>query len=56
MHCKVLCKQNRYYIEDLQSANGTYVNKVRLQPNIETEIKHGDIIRLANSNFQVVIS
>ena len=56
MHSKVLCKQNRYYIEDLQSANGTYVNKVRLQPNIETEIKHGDIIRLANSNFQVVIS
>ena len=56
VHCKVLCKQDQYYIEDLQSANGTYINNVRLQPEIATKIKHGDIVRLANSNFQVVLS
>lgn len=56
VHCKVSCKQEQYYIEDLQSANGTYINNVRLQPNIATKIKHGDIVRLANSNFQVVLS
>ncbi len=56
VHCKVLCKQDQYYIEDLQSANGTYINNVRLQPEIATKIKHGDIVRLANSNFQVVFS
>jgi len=39
----------------LQSANGTYVNKIRLQPNKPCAINNGDIIRLANSDFQVVI-
>lgn len=56
VHCKVICREQQYFIEDLQSANGTYVNNVKLQPNVATRIKHGDIVRLANSNFQVVIS
>ncbi|MGN1139426.1 MAG: FHA domain-containing protein [Ruminococcus sp.] len=56
VHCKVICKQNQYYIEDLMSANGTYVNNIRIQPNVVTIIKSGDIVRLANSDFQVVIS
>lgn len=56
IHCKVICKQDDYYIEDLQSANGTYINNVRLQPKVATRIKHGDVVRLANSNFQVVVS
>ena len=42
-------------ITDLQSANGTYVNKAKLQPNQSTPIKNGDVIRLANSDFQVSI-
>lgn len=44
-----------YTITDLQSANGTYVNKIRLQPNQPYPINNGDIIRLANSDFQVSI-
>ena len=56
VHCKIVLKQQQYYIEDLKSANGTYVNNVRLQPNVPTRIKHGDIVRMANSNFQVVIA
>ena len=56
IHCKVICKQDDYYIEDLQSANGTYINNVRLQPKVATRIKHGDVVRLTNSNFQVVVS
>lgn len=54
-HCKIIRKGNTYQIVDLQSANGTYVNKVRLQPNIPFNINNGDVIRLANSDFQVVI-
>ena len=56
VHCKVICKNKQYYIEDLQSANGTYVNSVKLHPNVAKTIKHGDVVRMANSNFQVVIS
>ena len=56
VHCKVICDKSNYYIVDLQSANGTYVNNTRLQPNVPCKIKNGDIIRLANSDFQVVTS
>lgn len=54
-HCKINQRGNQYTITDLQSANGTYVNKVRLQPNLPFPIKDGDVIRLANSDFQVRI-
>jgi len=55
VHCKVCKSGNQYTITDLQSANGTYVNKMRLQPNQTVPIKNGDVIRLANSDFQVNI-
>ena len=54
-HCKICRKGSQYTITDLQSANGTYVNKVKLQPNQSFPINSGDIIRLANSDFQVTI-
>ncbi len=54
-HCKICKKGSQYTITDLQSANGTYVNKVRLQPNQSALINNGDIIRLANSDFQITI-
>lgn len=54
-HCKINKKGEQYVITDLQSANGTYVNKVKLQPNQPHPINNGDVIRLANSDFQVTI-
>ena len=55
VHCRIVRKGERYMIVDLQSANGTFVNKVRLQPNQPCPIKHADIVRLANSDFRIVI-
>ena len=52
-HCRINRRGNQYTITDLQSANGTYVNRVRLQPNQPPPIKNGDVIRLADSDFQV---
>ena len=54
-HCKVVRRGNQFSIVDLQSQTGTFVNKVRLQPNRPCNIKNGDIIRMANSDFQVII-
>ena len=54
-HCKINKKGDQYVITDLQSANGTFVNKVKLQPNQPHPINNGDVIRLANSDFQVTI-
>lgn len=55
VHCKVNKTESGYTITDLQSANGTFVNKKKLQPNYPQAIKNGDIVRLANSDFQVII-
>ena len=54
-HCRINRNGNQFTVTDLQSANGTYVNKTRLQPDQPCVIKNGDIIRLANSDFQVRI-
>lgn len=54
-HCKINRRGNQYTITDLQSANGTFVNKIKLQPNQPHLINNGDVIRLANSDFQVSI-
>lgn len=55
-HCKINRRGSQYTVTDLQSSNGTFVNKVRLQPNHPCQIKNGDIIRMADSDFQVSIS
>lgn len=53
-HCKICRQGDTYTITDLQSANGTFVNKRRLLPGQPHPIHNGDVIRLANSDFQVV--
>lgn len=54
-HCQIGRKGNLYTITDLQSANGTFVNKIKLPPNKPHPIKNGDVVRLANSDFQIII-
>ena len=53
VHCKISYQNNSYFITDLGSANGTYVNKSRLAAQHPQKIKSGDTIRLANSDFKV---
>lgn len=55
VHCRIDSHNGEFTITDLQSANGTYVNRVKLQPNQPHTIKNGDVIRLANSDFQVSV-
>lgn len=53
-HCSIYCHKGKYFIEDEDSANGTYVNGKRLSASDRIEIKKGDIIRMADSDFQLV--
>lgn len=53
-HCKFNMVNGSLMITDLQSANGTFVNRVRLRPNQPEPVNQGDIVRLADSDFQVV--
>ena len=40
-HLKILIRENRYYLEDLESKNGTYVNGEQIQTGREIEIDEG---------------
>lgn len=39
---------------DLGSANGSYINGVRLAPNVEHPIQHGDMIALGKLRIQIL--
>ena len=53
VHCKVTFAQGRYYLTDLGSANGTFVNQQKLDNQQTVELNNGDFIKLANSDFIV---
>lgn len=55
VHCKVLYQNGQYAVVDLNSANGTFVNNIRLQPEQKYALKNGDVLRLAKSDFKVQI-
>lgn len=55
IHCKICKRGTTYFLSDLHSANGTFLNQVKLFPEQEQPIHDGDMIRLANSDFRVVI-
>lgn len=55
VHCKINKKENEYTIMDLDSSNGTYVNNIKLHPKHPVIIRNEDVIRLANSDFKVII-
>lgn len=55
VHCQITKENGKYLLTDLKSANGTYINNVRLIPNKSYPIRNGDIVRLANSDFQVEV-
>lgn len=55
VHCKITYQMGNYYITDLGSANGTFVNSKRIPAQHPELIKNGDTIRLANSDFVIEI-
>lgn len=53
-HCRISCVNGVYFISDEGSANGTFVNGARVVQGQRCQINRGDIIRLADSDFQIV--
>lgn len=50
MHAKII-SLGGYFIVDLDSKNGTYVNDKRIESNVSCELKDGDRIRFANKEY-----
>jgi len=51
IHCKIVFQNRKYYIVDLGSINGTYVNKLRISPHEMQPLRDGDIVRIADGDF-----
>ena len=51
IHAQLHFHEGAYFVSDLSSKNGTFVNGARVEPNKEKKIKYGDEIYFANSGF-----
>ena len=47
-HARFSKEGGKWYVEDLNSTNGTYVNNKPIPPNQKVEIKDGDVISLSS--------
>ena len=52
-HCKITFQNGSYYLIDLGSANGTYINDSVLTKGCAYPLNSGDTVKLANSLFKV---
>ncbi len=51
IHARFYFKDSCYYIEDMNSSNGTYINSIPTVPHTLTEINDGDFITFAHLTY-----
>lgn len=51
-HARIIIKNNVFYIEDLQSTNGTFINGEKIEGRAKIEVN--DEIKLGNVVFKVI--
>ena len=56
LHVVVRNNDGNVTIVDLGSSNGTYVNGVRIMPNVAHPLRHGDILALGKLKIQIALS
>ena len=52
-HCKFSYQNGQYYLTDIGSSNGTYLNGQMLPRDVPQALKDGDTITIATSVFRV---
>ena len=53
IHAEITYSDSRYYVRDLDSKNGTWVNKTKLVLNQKLQLANHDTLRLAHFMIQV---
>jgi pSer/pThr/pTyr-binding forkhead associated (FHA) protein len=53
VHCRIIARNGRLWLEDLSSINGTLVNGVQVQ---NSEVRSGDQITVGITTFRVAYS
>lgn len=51
-HANIIVNGNDYFIIDTNSKNHTYVNGMMIASNVQTQLTHGNILKLANEEFE----
>ncbi len=51
-HAKVFQRSGSFYLEDMESSCGTFINGVRMQPRRSYELKSGDLLRVGKQQMQ----
>ncbi len=54
-HCAIVQKDGRVLVADLKSRNGTYINGVLLEPERAKIVKAGDLLKVGQLEFQLII-
>lgn len=55
LHAAVKLNDQRVFITDLGSSNGTRLNGQKLQPNVDYPLSHGDVVALGKFKIQILI-
>ena len=55
IHCRIITRGEEYFIVDNDSSNHTYIDGIMIPPNVEMKLSHGNIIKLANEDFEFKI-
>ena len=50
LHARIVKQDEAYYIEDLNSTNGTYLNKIRIT---KKDLKNNDIISVGKHSLEI---
>jgi FHA domain-containing protein len=54
-HALVTFEQGKLVIEDLNSANGTFVNRVRIYPGQKRDLAVGDVLQVGTVQMKVIV-
>ena len=54
-HCKFIFRNGEYFVQDMSSSNGSFLNSTRLVAEELYSVKSGDRLRLANEDFLIRI-
>jgi len=55
LHAALKLNNQRVFITDLGSSNGTRVNGQKIMPNVDYPLNHGDVVSLGKFKIQVLI-
>jgi hypothetical protein len=54
-HAAITWEAGKCVIEDLNSANGTYVNRARVRPGEKRALQPGDVVQIGEIQFKLLV-